>query len=92
MNRAGTPTDSRVAQVTKRLADEGFQVKVEIEEMLRDTGRYAVYAIRPGYRNDPRKVVAAAGTARAISTRRFADAAGYWVTGASAASPRHART
>jgi FkbM family methyltransferase len=72
-DEAGSPTEGRVAQVTKRLADEGFQVKVEIEEVLRDTGRYAVYAIRPGYQNDPRKVVAAAGTAQTIKPERVAD-------------------
>jgi FkbM family methyltransferase len=65
-DEAGSPTHGRVAEVTKRLTDEGFQVKVEIEEMLQDTGRYAVYAIRPGYADDPRPVVAAAGVARAV--------------------------
>jgi len=72
-DEADSPTEGRVAQVTRRLADEGFQVNVEIEEMLRDTGRYAVHAIRPGYQNDPRKVVAAAGTAQAIRSEHVTD-------------------
>jgi FkbM family methyltransferase len=72
-DEAGSPTDGRVAQVTKRLIDEGFEVKVEVEEMLRDTGRYAVYAIRPGYENDPRPVAAAAGTAQAVRPEHVAD-------------------
>ncbi|ONI76164.1 hypothetical protein ALI144C_36415 [Actinosynnema sp. ALI-1.44] len=72
-DEADSPTEGRVAQVTQRLEDEGFHVKVEIEEMLRDTGRYAVYAIRPGYENDPRTVVAAAGNAQEIKAEDVAD-------------------
>jgi FkbM family methyltransferase len=72
-DEAGSPTDGRVQQVTKRLTDEGFQVKVEIEEMLRDTGRYAVYAIRPGYQNDPRPVVAAADIPHAVEPDHVTD-------------------
>lgn len=72
-DEAGSPTEGRVGQVTTRLADEGFQVDVEEEEMLRDTGRYAVHAIRPGYADDPRPVVAAAGTARAVEPGYVAD-------------------
>jgi FkbM family methyltransferase len=72
-DETGSPTEGRVAQVTKRLTDEGFEVKVEIEEVLRDTGRYAVYAIRPGYENDPRKVVAAAGTGQVVEAELVAD-------------------
>lgn len=58
-DEAGSPTEGRVEQVTRRLAEQGFRVSVEVEEMLRDTGRYAVYAIRPGYDRDPRPVAAA---------------------------------
>jgi FkbM family methyltransferase len=72
-DEADSPTEGRVAQVTRRLTDEGFQVDVEVEEMLRDTGRYAVHAIRPGYENDPRPVVAAAGTAQAVEPGRVTD-------------------
>jgi FkbM family methyltransferase len=72
-DEAGSPTAGRVAQVTERLAKEGFQVKVEVEEMLRDTGRYAVYAIRPGYENDPRPVVAAAGITHAVEPEPVTD-------------------
>jgi len=72
-DEAGSPTEGRVAQVTERLTAEGFHVKVEIEEVLRDTGRYAVYAIRPGYEHDPRKVVAAAGTPRSVRAEHVAD-------------------
>ncbi len=72
-DEAGSPTEGRVAQVTRRLADEGFTVDVEVEEMLRDTGRYAVHAIRPGYAADPRPVVAAAGAARPVEAEHVAD-------------------
>ncbi len=71
-DEAGSPTHGRVEQVTARLAAEGFEVKVEVEEMLRDTGRYAVYAIRPGSENDPRPVVAAAGSAHAVEPEHVA--------------------
>jgi hypothetical protein len=69
----GSPTEGRVQQVTDRLAEQGFRVSVEVEEMLRDTGRYAVYAIRPGYESDPRPVVAAAGTGSSVTPGRVAD-------------------
>jgi FkbM family methyltransferase len=71
-DEAGSPTEGRVAQVTQRLTAEGFQVDVEVEEMLRGTGRYAVHAIRPEYADDPRPVVAAAGTARPVEPGRVA--------------------
>ncbi|MFI0482838.1 FkbM family methyltransferase [Actinomadura sp. 9N215] len=58
-DEAGSPTEGRVEQVTARLDDQGFRVSVEVEEMLRGTGRYAVYAVRPGYDRDPRPVAAA---------------------------------
>ncbi|MEU5880004.1 FkbM family methyltransferase [Spirillospora sp. NPDC047279] len=58
-DEAGSPTEGRVGRVTARLAEQGFRVSVEVEEMLRDTGRYAVYAIRPGYDADPRPVATA---------------------------------
>ena len=72
-DEAGSPTEGRVEQVTALLSERGFQVSVAVEEMLRDTGRYAVYAIRPGYENDPRPVMAAAGTAHAVDPGRVAD-------------------
>lgn len=72
-DEAGSPTEGRVRQVTGKLAEQGFHVRVEVEEMLRGTGRYAVYAIRPGYENDPRPVAAAAGTAHAVEPGRVRD-------------------
>ncbi|MFI0446678.1 FkbM family methyltransferase [Actinomadura sp. 6N118] len=72
-DEAASPTEGRVKQVTELLAEQGFRVSVEVEEMLRGTGRYAVYAIRPGYESDPRPVVAAAGTAHAIKPELVAD-------------------
>jgi FkbM family methyltransferase len=69
----GSPTEGRVQQVTALLAKQGFHVSVEVEDMLRGTGRYAVYAIRPGYDGDPRPVVAAAGTAQVIEPGHVAD-------------------
>jgi FkbM family methyltransferase len=72
-DEAGSPTEGRVQRVTKRLAEQGFRVSVEVEAMLRDTGRYAVYAIRPGYESDPRPAVAAAGTATAVDPGRVSD-------------------
>lgn len=65
-DEADSPTEGRVKQITELLAGQGFRVSVEVEEMLRGTGRYAVYAIRPGYESDPRPVAAAATTAFAI--------------------------
>jgi FkbM family methyltransferase len=76
-DEAGSPTEGRVEQVTALLTEQGFQVKVAVEEMLRDTGRYAVYAIRPGYDSDPRPVVAEAGTAQAVEPEHVAD----WLSG-----------
>lgn len=78
----GSPTEGRVEQVTALLEGHGFRVSVAVEDMLRGTGRYAVYAIRPGYDSDPRPVVAAAGdehgvepelVAKWLSTRLPAD-------------------
>jgi FkbM family methyltransferase len=72
-DEAGSPTEGRVKQVTELLASHGFQVSVEVEEMLRGTGRYAVYAIRPGYESDPRPVAADATTAHAVEPGPVAD-------------------
>ena len=72
-DEANSPTEGRVQQVTIRLAEQGFLVNVEVEEMLRGTGRYAVYAVRPGYGSDPRPVVAAAGTTHAVDPGQVAD-------------------
>jgi FkbM family methyltransferase len=72
-DEAGSPTEGRVRQVTALLAEQGFRVSVEVEEMLRGTGRYAVYAVRPGYDRDPRPVVAAAGTRRTVEPGLVAD-------------------
>ncbi|MFG2000496.1 FkbM family methyltransferase [Spirillospora sp. NPDC048911] len=72
-DEAASPTEGRVKQVTELLVEKGFRVSVEVEEMLRGTGRYAVYAIRPGYDRDPRPVVAAAGTSHAVEPGLVAD-------------------
>jgi FkbM family methyltransferase len=72
-DEADSPTEGRVKEVTELLEAQGFRVKVEVEEMLRGTGRYAVYAIRPGYENDPRPVAATAGPAPAIKPAAVAD-------------------
>jgi FkbM family methyltransferase len=76
-DEAGSPTEGRVKLIERLLADQGFRVTVEVEDMLRGTGRYAVYAVRPGYDNDPRPVVAAAGTARPIAPAQVA----RWLSG-----------
>lgn len=76
-DEVGSPTEGRVQQVERLLAEQGFRVTVGIEEMLRDTGRYAVHAVRPGYSSDPRPVVAAAGTARTVDPGQVAD----WLSG-----------
>jgi FkbM family methyltransferase len=72
-DETGSPTEGRVRQVTTLLGEQGFHVSVEVEDMLSGTGRYAVYAIRPGYDSDPRPVVAAAGTPRAVEPGHVAD-------------------
>lgn len=69
----GSPTEGRVDQVTALLEGQGFRVSVAVEEMLRGTGRYAVYAVRPGYDSDPRPVVAAAGTGHPVEPGLVAD-------------------
>jgi FkbM family methyltransferase len=66
-DEAGSPTEGRVKQVEHLLLEQGFRVNVAVEDMLRGTGRYAVHAIRPGYDDDPRPVVAAAGTAHPVA-------------------------
>jgi FkbM family methyltransferase len=76
-DEVGTPTEGRVQQVGQLLGEQGFRVTVGIEEMLRGTGRYAVYAVRPGYDSDPRPVVAAAGTTRTVDPGHVAD----WLSG-----------
>jgi FkbM family methyltransferase len=68
-----SPTEGRVKQVEQLLLEQGFQVTVEIEDMLRGTGRYAVYAVRPGYDSDPRPVVAAAGITHTVTPGHVAD-------------------
>jgi FkbM family methyltransferase len=65
-DEVGSPTEGRVQQVEQLLGEQGFRVTVGIEEMLRGTGRYAVYAVRPGYDSDPRPVVAASGTTQTV--------------------------
>lgn len=69
----GSPTEGRVEQITTLLEGQGFRVSVAVEDMLRGTGRYAVYAIRPGYDSDPRPVVAGAGTEHAVEPKLVAD-------------------
>ena len=69
----GSPTEGRVEQVTTLLEGQGFRVSVAVEDMLRGTGRYAVYAIRRGYDNDPRPVVAGADTEHAVEPKLVAD-------------------
>ena len=59
----GTETEGRLDIVTKLLRDHGFQVATAEEAVMRDTGRYALQAIRPEYHTDPRPVVARAGSA-----------------------------
>lgn len=68
-----SPTHGRVATITNLLADKGFQVDVEVEEMLQDTGRYAVHAIRPNYTHDPRLIAAQAGTTQPITAEHVTD-------------------
>lgn len=58
----GLPTAGRVDTVRALLAAQGFDVQVTEPKMLAGTGRFSVQAIRPGYADDPRPVVAAAGT------------------------------
>lgn len=71
-DEAGSPTEGRVKQVEQLLGEQGFRVTVAVEDMLRGTGRYAVYAIRPAYHSDPRPVAAAAGTARPLDPEHVA--------------------
>ncbi|WP_436498556.1 FkbM family methyltransferase [Actinokineospora sp. HUAS TT18] len=62
----GLPTAGRVDTVRDLLAEQGFDVQVTEPKMLAGTGRFSVQAIRPGYADDPRPIVAAAGNGRPL--------------------------
>jgi FkbM family methyltransferase len=66
----GSPTEGRVREVENLLAEQGFRVSTGVEDMLSGTGRYAIHAVRPDYDNDPRPIVAAAGTRPAVTAER----------------------
>ena len=69
----GSPTEGRVKEVEQLLVEQGFRVDAGVEDMLRGTGRYAVHAVRPDYDDDPRPVVAAAGTRHAVAAENVAE-------------------
>jgi FkbM family methyltransferase len=75
-DEAGSPTEGRVGLIEQLLRERGFRVTVEVEDMLRGTGRYAVYAVRPDYDSDPRPVAAAAGTTRPLAPARLS----HWLS------------
>ncbi|WP_330240522.1 amino acid adenylation domain-containing protein [Streptomyces sp. NBC_00525] len=52
----GREPDGRVAQIEEYLRSHGFDVVTEQDELLAGTDRYAVYAVRPRYREDTRAV------------------------------------
>ncbi|CRK58248.1 31-O-demethyl-FK506 methyltransferase [Alloactinosynnema sp. L-07] len=62
----GLPTAGRVDTVRGILAELGFDVQVTEPKMLAGNGRFSVQAIRPGYADDPRPVVAAVGNGRPL--------------------------
>jgi FkbM family methyltransferase len=69
-DETGHPTAGRLPQVVTLLEKQGFQVTATESELLAGGGRFAVTAIRPEYADDPRPVVAAAGTAKPLNADR----------------------
>jgi FkbM family methyltransferase len=65
-DEAGHPTAGRLAVVTDLLRRQGFQVTATEPAMLAGTGRFAVQAVRPEYADDPRPVLASAGSGRPL--------------------------
>lgn len=55
-DNTGRAPDGRVAQIEEYLRSRGFDVVTEQDELLAGTDRYAVYAVRPRYREDARAV------------------------------------
>lgn len=76
-DEAGHPTAGRLPEVVTLLEKQGFHVAAAESELLAGGGRFAVTAIRPEYAEDPRPVVAAAGTAAPLN----ADHVREWLTG-----------
>lgn len=76
-DEAGTPTEGRIRQVEQWLTERGFRVRLGVEDMLRGTDRYAVWAVRPSYDSDPRPIVATAGTANTVDPEHVID----WLSG-----------
>ncbi|ONI87674.1 hypothetical protein ALI22I_20910 [Saccharothrix sp. ALI-22-I] len=58
----GTATEGRLDEIVDLLENQGFQVFVEQDDLLSGTDRYSLHAFRPDYADDPRPVVASAGT------------------------------
>ncbi|WP_236952138.1 FkbM family methyltransferase [Kibdelosporangium phytohabitans] len=63
---AGLPMAGRVDTVRALLSGQGFDVQVTEPKMLAGNGRFMVQAVRPGYSDDPRPVVAAHGNAEPL--------------------------
>lgn len=62
----GTATEGRLADIVALLAAEGFSVTAEQDGLLEGTDRHSLYAVRPQYADDPRPVLADAGTGAPI--------------------------
>ncbi|MFJ9559195.1 amino acid adenylation domain-containing protein [Streptomyces fuscichromogenes] len=52
----GGAPDGRVREIEEYLRTRGFEVVTEQDDLLAGTDRYAVYAVRPQYREDPRPI------------------------------------
>ncbi|MGI5531261.1 amino acid adenylation domain-containing protein [Streptomyces syringium] len=58
----GTTTEGRLADIVALLEAEGFTVTAEQDGLLEGTDRHSLHAVRPQYADDPRPVLADAGT------------------------------
>ncbi|MEU7206494.1 amino acid adenylation domain-containing protein [Streptomyces sp. NPDC045470] len=59
---AGTATEGRLGEIVALLEEQGFTVTAEQDSLLEGTDRHSLYAVRAGYADDPRPVVADART------------------------------
>ncbi|MEF3112296.1 amino acid adenylation domain-containing protein [Streptomyces chrestomyceticus] len=58
----GSATEGRLGEIVALLEERGFTVTAEQDSLLEGTDRHSLYAVRAGYADDPRPVVADART------------------------------
>ncbi|MFJ1748146.1 FkbM family methyltransferase [Streptomyces sp. NPDC088116] len=72
-DEVGTPTEGRVEEVRALLMKHGFEIADTEVDLLRGAGRYTVQAVRPGYENDPRPVIASVGSGKELDEATLRD-------------------